>query len=230
MGIKATDVEDLIFLTQRIREYCPDTVVFTFSTDLRFLHSDINRDLEGMLVFSTYPLFPFNQFWTYPFAGAKFEFFNEEAEGVFNATLIQLGARDKMVEYGEPFTASPEWPALWVSAVGRHDIWPLAFHKFELTRRATPISLALHRFTLTPRDQPRHVVSAKVEATGRQYAIPISLALLPAEFPYSRTDRRVRLSGCKLRRSDAEVPSYSGAWTALAANAAARRSPPRLPL
>jgi len=206
VGIKATDVEDLIFLAQRIREYCPNTVVFTFSNDLRFLHSDVNQDLEGMLVFSTYPLFAFNQFWTYPFDGAKFEFFNEDAEGVFNATLKQLGKREEMVEYGEPFTAKPEWPALWVSAVGRHDIWPLAYHAFAGGKA---------RVGEAP-TTPDHVVPAEVTLCGppaKPRAIPITLALYP---PSSLVAALIVVFGClvaaipKLRATSDSGRSWLG--------------------
>jgi hypothetical protein len=69
--IAATDVEDLIFLAQQIRIYCPDTVLVTSTADLRFLHTDVNPDLRGMLVFSTYPLFLPNQSWTYPFSARR---------------------------------------------------------------------------------------------------------------------------------------------------------------
>jgi hypothetical protein len=53
VGIVATDVEDLVFLVHEIRKACPNTVVFTIASDLRYLHSDVNPDLVGMLVFST---------------------------------------------------------------------------------------------------------------------------------------------------------------------------------
>jgi hypothetical protein len=133
IGIVATDVEDLLFLVHEIRKACPNTVVFTTSADLRYIHSDVNSDLAGMLVFSTYPLFSRNQAWTYPFHGLhqRLEFPGEDAEGVFNATAAQLDRADEMEEYGPPFAASDAShspsPALWVGIVGRDNIWPIRF-------------------------------------------------------------------------------------------------------
>ena len=133
VGIVATDVEDLVFLVHEIRRACPDTVVFTTSADLRYIHSDVNPDLLGMLVFSTYPLFEWNQSWTYPFTGGsqRIQFPGEDAEGVFNATVAQLDHPDEMEEYGAPFATSPDsqgrTPALWVGVVGHDAIWPIRF-------------------------------------------------------------------------------------------------------
>src|SRR6266436_4097890 len=95
VGIVATDIEDLVFLVRQLRIWCPDVVVFTTSSDLRFLHSDVNSDLDGMLVFSTYPLFSLNQWWSAT-KGNNFyriaQFPSDEAEGVYNATLKVLAA------------------------------------------------------------------------------------------------------------------------------------------
>jgi hypothetical protein len=126
--IAATDVEDLIFLAQQIRRSCPDTVLVTSTADLRFLHSEVNSDLRGMLVFSTYPLFPPNQSWTYPFLGQAglTQFPSDNAEGVYNAVLILLGDDNKMLEYGSPFDQTSPKPPLWVSIVGNDSLWPIA--------------------------------------------------------------------------------------------------------
>jgi hypothetical protein len=134
IGIVATDVEDLVFLVHEVRQACPNTVVFTTSADLRYLHSDVNPDLVGMLVFSTYPLFGWNQLWTYPFTGLsqRIQFSGEDAEGVFNATVAQLDHSEEMEDYGVPFITShpPQrrTPVLWVGVVGHDAIWPVGFH------------------------------------------------------------------------------------------------------
>jgi hypothetical protein len=138
VGIVATDVEDLVFLVHEIRKACPNTVVFTISSDLRYLHSDVNPDLVGMLVFSTYPLFSENQDWTYPFRGSEqgLQFPGEDAEGIFNATAVQLGHEEAIVEYGPPFTAVGPHdsiiPGLWVGVVGHDNIWPIAFKTYPV--------------------------------------------------------------------------------------------------
>ncbi len=137
IGIVATDVEDLVFLAHEIRRTCPNAVLFTTSADLRYVHTDVNADLIGMFVFSTYPLFGLNQAWTYPFTGAsqRILFPGEDAQGVFNATLAQLNDVEGMEEYGAPFATNlrsyNRTPALWVGVVGRDAIWPLRFQMEE---------------------------------------------------------------------------------------------------
>ncbi len=129
VGIVATDVEDLVFLVQQLRMYCPNTVVFATSADIGFLHTQVNTDLRGMLLFTTYPLFTRLQNWTFPFEGktVRQTFPNDLAQGVYNATLAQLGMPKEMQDYGEPFIANPPCPVIQVGVVGRNDIWPVAF-------------------------------------------------------------------------------------------------------
>ncbi|MGO9056645.1 MAG: hypothetical protein ACLQU2_04570 [Candidatus Binataceae bacterium] len=138
VGISATDVEDLVFLAARVRECCPEAIIFTTSADLRFIHSDVNPDLYGTLVFSTYPLFGPNQLWTYPYltnrGSPHYQFPSENAQGIFNATLKLLEGPNEhlyehLYEHSPPFTEKPDLPALWVSVVGRDQIWPLGFHE-----------------------------------------------------------------------------------------------------
>jgi hypothetical protein len=150
VGISASDVEDLVFLVRQLRIWSPDVMVFTSSADLRFLHSDVNEDLDGMLVFSSYPLFSLNQRWTQGTSqpllqvdgisplrfDRRLQFPSEQAEGVYNATLrllshslIDSSLEQDMAEYRAPFsdTKTPS-PVLWLSVVGRDAIWPVAFH------------------------------------------------------------------------------------------------------
>lgn len=140
VGIVAADVEDLIFLVQQIRIYCPDTIVFTTSGDIRFLHSQVNTDLRGLLVFSTYPLFDQGQQWTWPFGGESElrTFSSDSAHGVYNATIIQLDEPGQAVDYGEPFVEQPQYPVIQVGVVGRDEIWPLAFQIPSLGNK-TPV-------------------------------------------------------------------------------------------
>jgi hypothetical protein len=128
--IDATDVEDLIFLAQQVKSKCSNVVLVTSTADLRFLHSDINSDLRGMLVVSTYPLFVENQSWSYSVSQQnekkREEFPSENAEGVYNATLALLERTDLMLDYRLPFSPYSERPPLWVSIVGNDNFWPVA--------------------------------------------------------------------------------------------------------
>ncbi len=129
VGIVASDVQDLVFLVQQIRVHCPDTIVFTTSADIGFLHSDVNTDLRGMRIFTTYPLFNRAQNWTAPFSGesTRQTFPSDIAHGVYNATLAQLDSPKEMLDYGEPLVAAPRCPVIQIGVVGRDDIWPLGF-------------------------------------------------------------------------------------------------------
>jgi hypothetical protein len=130
LGILSTDIRDQIFLAQEIRRHAPDVVLFTLTSDLIYTHTDVNLDFQGMLLVSTYPLFPRNQLWTYPFAGSDYrhQFPNDSTQGVYNAALALLGHVDQMLEYGIPYdyqSVPPRQPPVWLSAVGKNGIWPV---------------------------------------------------------------------------------------------------------
>jgi heme exporter protein D len=119
VGILATDVRDVIFLAQEIREHCPETIVFAFNPDLLFLHPDENPSLRGMLLVTSYPLFTFNQLWSPPYFASEFpdsadptqqarprarlQFPDQAAEGIYLATLALLDSEKQMLEFGMPF-------------------------------------------------------------------------------------------------------------------------------
>jgi hypothetical protein len=132
VGLLATDVQDRLFLARLVHENCPDVTLFAIGSDLLYSHPQYAGDLEGMLLASTYPLFTDNQTWTYPHRGRQisFQFPTNEAEGVFNAALALLGETDLMVDYGIPLESpkSPPVfaPPVWISAVGRGSLWPVA--------------------------------------------------------------------------------------------------------
>ena len=99
----------------------------------------MNPDLSGAIVASTYPLIGQNQRWTgasKPFSSQTYEFSSGTAEGVFNATVALLGKPERMVEYGMPFGTDTEdsgfqKPGLWLTVVGRGDVWPLDVLKVD---------------------------------------------------------------------------------------------------
>ncbi len=150
VGIFPTDVRDLIFLAHEIRKRTPDVVLFTFGADLLYLHSDVNLDLEGMLLFSTYPLFSLNQVWTRPAGGPptseewlsgegwRWQFPSDTSQGVYNATLMLIYEGQGALESGSPFFQPVRTCAqdssvfsqarslpLWLSVVGKNDLWPI---------------------------------------------------------------------------------------------------------
>jgi hypothetical protein len=124
--IGATDVHDIDYIAKQLQHCCAESRIITLNSDLLFLHSEVNPDLAGAIVASTYPLISQNQRWT----GAKgspqtYQFSSGMAEGVFNATVALLGRPERMIEYGMPFQADSRKPVLWLTVVGRGDIWPI---------------------------------------------------------------------------------------------------------
>ncbi|HEY7769978.1 hypothetical protein [Longimicrobium sp.] len=135
--ILASDVRDKMFLAAELRRRVRDVQVFTFEGNALFLAPDRNRDLRGMVVVSTYPLFLRNQWWTAgPRDRERLVFPNEGAQGVYNATLLQLDSASLVSEYLPPAShhgSSPRAgdgarPPVWITAVGAGAFMPLAVH------------------------------------------------------------------------------------------------------
>jgi hypothetical protein len=155
VGIIATDPLDVIFLARQIRQFVPDVRLFTTQSYLLFAHAQNVDDLRGMLVASTYPLFPSNQAWSYSYQGdATHVFFSaEDIQGVYNAAIAHLqelgnpAIPARFLEYGLPFdtpgsyapadvasgviAGPPPWinkarkPPVWIGMVGNHGIYPV---------------------------------------------------------------------------------------------------------
>jgi hypothetical protein len=163
VGIIATDIRDAVFLVREIRENCSDTIPFVTSADLLYLHSEFNRDLTGMLVFSTYPLFSMNQVWTAPFVGNgdRIQFSSGEAEGIYNAVLVALGHREMMLDFAAPFSVESDSAPLWMSLVGSDSLWPVWFRRINVPTKVyfrSPLSAQVRQklpINLRPSLYPR---------------------------------------------------------------------------
>ena len=137
--IVATDIEDTIFLAQKIRESCPNVTPIVLNGDVLFLHSSVNAYLRGAIVGSTYPLYFENQFWTRPKKAdstALVQFPSDTAEGVYNATLALMGRNDMMLDYAEPFNPDSKRPPVWITMVGNDQFWPLAIYRVKVNDTA----------------------------------------------------------------------------------------------
>ena len=100
VGLLATDVRDKLFLGDEIRKRVRDVQFFTYENNVLYLRSDRNLALRGMLVFSTYPLVLENQWVTSdPSDPRRFAFGSDGSEGVYNATLTQLGNTRALLDY-----------------------------------------------------------------------------------------------------------------------------------
>jgi hypothetical protein len=129
IGILGTDVEDRILIAHLVRRHVPDAQLFTFLSDLAYIHPEHTSDLLGMWVVSTYPLVPSNERWL----SSKvplLQFASGSTQGVYNAFVAtlsgfgEIGAEEQLAGFGSPDTGTG-LPPLWVSVVGRGAFWPL---------------------------------------------------------------------------------------------------------
>ena len=97
-----------------------------------------------MLIASTYPLYPSNQWITTPFHdGARVFFSDRGAEGLYNATVAHLWEMSadepddrsketvpQLLEFGQPYDVTPALsrkPPVWISAVGERGLYPITY-------------------------------------------------------------------------------------------------------
>lgn len=178
VGIVATDVFDMLFLSKFLKMTAPNTRLFLLDADLLMVRtSNEGRELEGTLAVTTYPLFARNADWTSGsdsgpanaeprtagFQSSVDVFPSRTAEGIYNAVLLQLngGEPRPLREYANPLlgTGKNDRPALWLTMVGRTGFWPVAIRDNQdaVTQPApafgAPVLLAAsvrHRLTFDP--------------------------------------------------------------------------------
>jgi len=126
VGVIATDTKDKLFLIRLVREFCPDVHVFVTGADVLLAHPDYRYHMRGVLIGSTYPLFPPNQRWVKPSSGERNLFPSAAAQGYYNAALLQLALPECLLEYTPPPFAlvgaaaddpARQRPPIWISMV-----------------------------------------------------------------------------------------------------------------
>ncbi len=154
VGIVATDERDVLFLAKAVKREVPDAQLFFVSSSMIYLHSDYVPYMRGALVASTYPLYVPGQR-TLDETGQEQSprrreaFQSMSAEGVFNATLLQLDKNRQLADYcasgGQDRGACT--PPVWVSVLGDDGFWPLShqyFHQFAAASTSTFDPFPLH--------------------------------------------------------------------------------------
>jgi hypothetical protein len=180
VGIVATDILDVIYLTRLIRENCPDVQVILVGSDLRYTDPQFTLDFRGTVIASSYPLDARAQVWSYPFEGAieRRMFANEFDVGRYNAALVLLngvtdpnhagrlvvdaGKAEDFLVYGKPFITSfydsvNRRPQVWISQVGQFNVWPLKvlpLSQSETSLRARAEALVPPIMSLDPQAEP----------------------------------------------------------------------------
>jgi hypothetical protein len=130
VGILATDIRDELFLVDEIRQRLHDVQIFFYGSNALFLRSEYRAAVNGSLVLSTYPLFLENQYWDLTKNDdERLIFASDQAEGLFNAVLFEMGNTAAMTEYVAPIERAPAresvTPPTWVTVVGRNDMYPV---------------------------------------------------------------------------------------------------------
>jgi hypothetical protein len=141
--IRATNIEDVIFLAREIERYCPDTMIFLLSSDDLLLNPDAISSLRSTIMLTSYPLLAYEQEWSLLFVDEPHRVVHfpvQGAEGTYNAVLALLskihsasGHEDeeeeeieRMLEYRNPFDhKSLCCPPLWMTVVGDDAMWPV---------------------------------------------------------------------------------------------------------
>jgi len=120
--IAATDIRDRIFLMTELRQRLRDIHFFALEANTLYLAPEYEDELRGMVVVSTYSLLPETQTWSG--GGSVVPFTGEYAQGVYNATLLQIGERD-LLDYHFPAKGEPAHPPVWITALGSTGMVPL---------------------------------------------------------------------------------------------------------
>jgi hypothetical protein len=137
VGVSATDVFDLLFLTRFLREYCPDIRVFTLFSDQLLVRAADTIPLDGTLAISNYPLFVTAQKWARPSTQvhALLSFPNSYSEATYNAFLALLATEptsqrvprvDQLLDVGSATANRIPQPRLWLTVVSRDGFWPVS--------------------------------------------------------------------------------------------------------
>jgi hypothetical protein len=92
VAIMATDTRDKLFLADQLARRVPDALLCTLTSDVLYLHPDVNDNVRGMLIASAYPLNPVTQPWTPHDANRVLQIQHNSAQGIYNATVAVLGS------------------------------------------------------------------------------------------------------------------------------------------
>ncbi|MDQ6829271.1 MAG: hypothetical protein M3081_10440 [Gemmatimonadota bacterium] len=188
VGILASDVRDKMFLADEVKRRMRDVQLFTFGSNVLYDRQDFET-LHGMLVVSTYPLVLESQHWDRTRSRReRLPFQSDIAEGVFNATLLQLGQDSLATDYVVPLdTLATLAPPVWVSAVGNRVTMPLVIDTTANTHGA--------KAYLRDRARPRLAASAQPNSVFDEYwflSVMLVLGFLAAYgLAQYRTDSRV---------------------------------------
>jgi hypothetical protein len=138
IGIIGSNVLDVMFLANFLRNSCPDIRIFVLNSDLLFERNSENAPYIGTLAVGTYPMLGRNLLSTGTGQDlSRLPFGDGYEQGQFNATLYLLNGLLPQKVTAAPYElpdspvtqdASPPLPSLlplWVTVVGTSGFWPV---------------------------------------------------------------------------------------------------------
>lgn len=192
--IRATNIQDVVFLAREVERNCPDTMIFVLTSDDLLLNPDAISAMRGTIVLTTYPLLAYNQEWTRVSIQQALDpvvhFPAQGAEGTYNAVLALLSdiywernrkdafrdafeENQRMTDYRNPFVHNGTCcPPLWMTVVGDDAMWPVRFISTMDVPASVLDYLYVPRHTVAATDNSRSVIGSpdddyqgRVEAT-----------------------------------------------------------------
>ncbi len=209
VGIVASNPFDVVFLARQVRLFCPNVRLFAIQPDLLLTRPQEISYLRGMLVASTYPLYPPNQWLSASGRAQSHVFFSDQgSQGLYNATVAHLW------EMGVSAASGSEWkvePLEGVNVTARPKVREPVFaladltgsvrlrvfdrpgHKVMELNEKKPVAAKNETGPLTklasrwPRQQPsasetRQIIASVTSLVG--HCIPSAPALLEFGAPY----------------------------------------------
>jgi hypothetical protein len=144
VGILATTTDDKLLIATALRNSAPNLRLHTYEGSLAAYETTVDpttnkkRDkgsLDGIVVASSYPLFPATQLWNPASKRSLVQFPTMAAEGMYNAALALLSELDPKLkndlsgllrDYTSPFCPGPiVGPSAWMSVSIAGQLWPL---------------------------------------------------------------------------------------------------------
>jgi len=140
VGIIATDPEDKVFLVERIKKDCPGVEIFITGMEQFYSLPENRQAMRGVLVTTTYSLYPPNQGWCEPDEARRQFLKSPSGQGTYNAAGFHLSAmvgqvtlEEALQEYAPPVFAvdrndPTRKPPVWIVTIGENGrVVPVAF-------------------------------------------------------------------------------------------------------
>jgi hypothetical protein len=222
VGIVATDIFDILFISRFLKMTAPNTRLFVLDSDLLMVKTgEESRELAGTLAVTSYPLIDRSDLWARHPAGnlASFPITADVlpsriAKGIYNAVYFQLASEVILPKPGTVSSSADAPPPikssqpLWLTMVGRSGFWPVSLqqntHDSTGTETAGSSPVSNIRLTFDPPDTTTVLLENALLLWGIIHLLG-TLFAASTHYPWL-APFRVRSS--KDRRRDAQYQTY----------------------